>query len=72
MLQTSFPKLKKHHPTRLYMLYPMVHSVALVCIEIDKQMPPQGHCPLYIVIIIIIEIQNHFGAQAHSYDAIKI
>jgi hypothetical protein len=51
-LQRPFPKLKKHHPTNLYMLYPMTQSVALVCVEIDKQMPPQGHCPLgsYLVI----------------------
>jgi hypothetical protein len=29
-------KLKKHGPTNLYMLYPMVQSVALVCVEIEK------------------------------------
>jgi hypothetical protein len=23
----AFPKLKKHHPTNLYMLYPMAQSV---------------------------------------------
>jgi hypothetical protein len=46
MLQTSFPKLKKHHPTNLYMLYPMMQSVLLVCVEIDKKMPSQGCCPL--------------------------
>jgi hypothetical protein len=45
MLQTSFSKLEKHHPTPLYMLYPMVQSVALVCVEIEKKMPPQWHCP---------------------------
>jgi hypothetical protein len=50
MLQTSFPKLKKHHPTNIYMLYPMAQTVALVCVEIDKQMPPQGHCPLSLEI----------------------
>jgi hypothetical protein len=47
MLQRPFPKLKKHSPTRLYMIYPRVQSVALVCIEIDKKMAPQGgivHC----------------------------
>jgi hypothetical protein len=32
-----------HHPTNLYMLYPMAQSVALVCVEIEKKMPPQGH-----------------------------
>jgi hypothetical protein len=31
-LQRPFPKLKKHHPTNIYMLYPMVQSVVLVCI----------------------------------------
>jgi hypothetical protein len=46
MLQTSFPELKKHGPTNLYMLYPMAQSVVLVCVEIDKKMPPQWHCPL--------------------------
>jgi hypothetical protein len=46
MLQTSFSKLKKHSPTRLYMLYPMVQSVALVCVEKVKKMPSQWHCPL--------------------------
>jgi hypothetical protein len=30
-LQRPFPKLKKHSPTNIYMLYPMVQSVALVC-----------------------------------------
>ena len=50
MLQRPFPKLKKHHPTNLYMLYPMAQSVGLVCVEMDKQMPPQWHCPLSIVI----------------------
>jgi hypothetical protein len=47
MLQTSFSKLKKHSPTRLHMIYPMVQSVALVCVEIDKKMAPQQgivHC----------------------------
>jgi hypothetical protein len=50
MLQRPFPKLKKHSPTNVYMLYQMVQSVALVCVEIDKKMPPQWHCPLSIVI----------------------
>jgi hypothetical protein len=47
MLQRPFPKLKKHSPTRLYMLYPMVQSVVLVCVEKVKKMTPQGgivHC----------------------------
>mgnify|MGYP006313175803 CR=1 FL=1 len=42
MLQTSFSKLKKHHPTRLYMIYPMVQSVARFGVEIDKKMASQG------------------------------
>jgi hypothetical protein len=46
MLQTSFSKLKKHSPTNLYMLYPMAQSFGLVCVEMDKQMPLQWHCPL--------------------------
>jgi hypothetical protein len=44
MLQTSFPKLEKHPPTRLYMLYPMVQSVARFRVEIDKQMTLQRLC----------------------------
>jgi hypothetical protein len=46
-LRRPFPKLKKHSPTRIYMLYPMAQSVACVCVEIDKKMAPQGgifHC----------------------------
>jgi hypothetical protein len=46
MLQTPFPKLKKHGPTNLYMIYPMAQRVALVCIEIDKKLTLQRHCPL--------------------------
>jgi hypothetical protein len=45
MPQRPFSKLKKHAPTNLYMLYPMAQSVALFCIEIDKKMPLQWHCP---------------------------
>jgi hypothetical protein len=41
MLQTSFLKVKKHPPTNLYMFFPMAQSVWLVCVEIDKKMPPQ-------------------------------
>jgi hypothetical protein len=50
MLQTSFPKLKKHHPTHIYMIYRMAQSVACVCVEKDKKMAPQGgivHCLLH-------------------------
>jgi hypothetical protein len=46
-LKRPFPKLKKHHPTNLYMLYPMAQSAACVCVEKDKKMAPQGgivHC----------------------------
>ena len=50
--------LKKHHPTNIYMLYPMVQPVVLDCIEIDKKMALQGHCPSMIIIIIIIQKQN--------------
>ena len=72
MLQRPFPKLKKHHPTRLYMLYPMLQSVALVCIEIDKQMPPQWHCPLSIFHCHwkSIAIRNHFSIQILNFDLI--
>jgi hypothetical protein len=52
MLKTSFSKLKKHHPTNLYMLYPMAQSACLVCVKIDKKLTLQMHCPLSIVIII--------------------
>ena len=70
MLQTSFPKLKKHPPTRLYMLYPKMQSVLLVCVEIDKQMPPQGgivHCHWKSIVSII---RNHFGIQILNFDFI--
>jgi hypothetical protein len=43
MLQTSISKLNKHSTTHLYMLYPMVQSVALVFVEKVKKMPLQGH-----------------------------
>jgi hypothetical protein len=72
MLQTSFPKLKKHTPTRLYMLYPRVQSVALACVEIDKKKALQGHSPLssshHPSSIVQKQKQNHFGAQARSYQ----
>jgi hypothetical protein len=45
MPQRQFSKLKKHGPTNIYMLYLMAQSVALFCIEIDKKMPLQWHCP---------------------------
>jgi hypothetical protein len=63
MLQRPFSKLKKHCPTQLYMLYPMVQSGALVCVEKVKKMPPQWHCPLSIVIgnPLSIIIRNHFS-----------
>jgi hypothetical protein len=44
MLQRPFPKLKKHGPTNLYMLYPMMQSVARVCVEIDKKKALQVRC----------------------------
>ena len=46
MLQRPFPKLKKHGPTNLYMLYRMVQSVWLVCVEKVKKMTLQRQCPL--------------------------
>jgi hypothetical protein len=48
------------------MLYPMAQSVALVCVEIDKKMPLQWHCPLSSV--GTMEKQNHFAAWAGSYQ----
>jgi hypothetical protein len=68
MLQRPFSKLKKHSPTHLYMLYPMVQSIALVCVEKVKKMPSQGLCPLSLS--FTIEKQNHFGARACSYQKI--
>jgi hypothetical protein len=47
MLQRPFSKLKKHHPTCLYMRYPIMQSDLLVCVEIDKKMALQRgivHC----------------------------
>jgi hypothetical protein len=39
------------------MIYPMVQSVALACVEKFKKMTPQWHCPLSIV--VIMKKQNH-------------
>jgi hypothetical protein len=50
MLQTSFPKLKTHHPTNLYMLYPMMQSVLLVCVEKVKKMTPQARALSMVII----------------------
>jgi hypothetical protein len=54
------------------MIYPMAQSVALVCVEIDKKMPPQWHCPLSIVIIgnPLSIIRNHFSIQILNFDFI--
>jgi hypothetical protein len=41
-----FSKLKKHRPTHLYMIYPMVQSLVHFCVEIDKKSTLQRHCPL--------------------------
>jgi hypothetical protein len=68
MLQTSFPKLKKHHPTRLYMLYPMAQSVAQFGVEIDKKMPLQWHLSIVIIHRPSSKNKNHFGARARSYQ----
>jgi hypothetical protein len=59
MLQTSFSKAEKHHPTNRYMLYPMAQSIALLFVEKVKKLTPQKHCPLSSSSII----QNHFGAR---------
>jgi hypothetical protein len=40
MLQTSFSRLKEHHTTNLYMLYPMVPSVVLIFVEKVKKITP--------------------------------
>jgi hypothetical protein len=45
-LKRPFPKLKKHHPTILYMRYLMMQSVARFGVEIDKKLTLQRHCPL--------------------------
>jgi hypothetical protein len=48
-LQRPFSKLKKHGPTHLYMLYPMVQSVAIIFVEkVKKRALQEGivHCPL--------------------------
>jgi hypothetical protein len=45
MLQRPFSKLKKHSPTNLYMLYPMVQSVALIFVGKVKKKALQWHCP---------------------------
>jgi hypothetical protein len=60
-LQTSFPKLKKHSPTHLYMLYPMLQRFVRECVEIDMKRPSEVHCPWSSSIITIVE--NHFGAR---------
>jgi hypothetical protein len=53
------------------MLYPMVQSIALVCVEIDKKMPLQWHCPLSIVIGNPLSIiRNHFSIQILNFDFI--
>ena len=67
MLQTSFPKLKKHHPTNVYMLYPMVQSFALVFIEIDKKMPPQWWALSIVIGSPLSIIRNHFGIQILNF-----
>jgi hypothetical protein len=47
------------------MLYPMVQSVWLVCVEKVKKMTLQRHCPLSSSSpITIIENQNHFDVRA--------
>jgi hypothetical protein len=48
----------------------MVQSVGLVCVEMDKQMPPQWHCPLSIVIGNPLSIRDHFSIQILTFDFI--
>jgi nitric oxide reductase large subunit len=67
-LQRPFPKLKKHHPTNLYMLYLMAQSALLVCINIDKKMTPQWHCPSSLENPLSIIIRNHFSIQILNFD----
>ena len=43
ILKTIFPKLKKHSPTNLYMLYPMIQSAVLDSVERDVKSPPESH-----------------------------
>jgi hypothetical protein len=59
-LQRPFSKLKKHSPTHLYMLYPMVQSVVLVFVEKVKKRALQGHCPLSSSIV-------HRGPKTKSF-----
>jgi hypothetical protein len=66
MLQRPFLKLKKHSPTNLYMIYPMVHSVLLLCVKIDKKMPLQCKGIVYCC-HHHVKKQNHFGMQASFY-----
>jgi hypothetical protein len=68
MLQRPFSKLEKHSPTGLYMLYPMVQSVVLVCVEKVKKKALQGHSPLSSSHHPSSKKQNHFGTQARSYQ----
>jgi hypothetical protein len=68
-LKRPFSKLKKHHPTNLYMLYPMAQSVVSFHVEIDKKIPP---CPPWSSSIIQRPNENYFGAQARSYQNLNV
>jgi hypothetical protein len=68
-LKRPFPKLKKHSPTRLYMLYPMAQSVVLVCVEIDKKMAPQGAMSIVINIFTVGAANNTPACQQGALPA---
>jgi hypothetical protein len=63
------PKLKKHHPTNLYMLYPMAQSVVHILVEKIKKMTPQKHCPLssFIITIIHFTVGEANKTLEHAY-----
>jgi hypothetical protein len=62
-LKRPFPKLKKHSPTRIYMLYPMAQSVACVCVEIDKKMAPQGALSIVIITSLSFSAPTEIGMR---------
>jgi hypothetical protein len=54
------------------MLYPMMQSVLLVCVEIDKKRTPQMALSIVIIHRPSSKNQNHFGAQARSYQNLNV
>ena len=70
MLQRPFLKLKTYPPTNLYMLYPMVQSIALDCVEIEKKMPPQGgivHCHWKSIVHSKSFLRSNFKIWFYSF-----